>query len=88
MKAHLVQVGVCHFRVLTPIFDPHTRPLLNLCRDLIIYSHIGPLFIRPFEKRDILWKQLRFHPVFIKLGEYVGGNNILFYNLPNTPRHS
>ena len=31
-----------------------------------------------------------FHPVFIKLGEYVGGHNIStkFYNLPNPPRHS
>ena len=28
-----------------------------------------------------------FHPVFIKLGEYVGGHNISkkFYNLPNPP---
>ena len=51
-----------------------------------------PLFIRPFEKQDVLWEHLRragrrhlqgfhsksksFYPVFIKLGEYVGGHNI------------
>ena len=31
-----------------------------------------------------------FHPVLIKLGEYVSKHNILtkFYNLPNPPRHS
>ena len=35
-------------------------------------------------------KSKGFHPVFIKLGEYVGGHNIStkFYNLPNSPRHS
>jgi len=37
-----------------------------------------------------LSKSKRFYPVFIKLGEYVGGRNIStkFYYLPNPPRHS
>jgi len=37
-----------------------------------------------------LSKSKIFHPVFIKLSEYVGGHNIStkFYNLPNPPRHS
>ena len=37
-----------------------------------------------------LSKSKSFHPVFVKLGEYVGGHNILtkFYNLPNPPRLS
>ena len=59
------------------------------------------VFIRPFEKRDVLWEHLRraastafplsksksFHPIFIKLGEYVGGHNISvkFDNQPNPP---
>jgi len=31
-----------------------------------------------------------FHTIFIKLGKYVGGHNILtkFYNQTNPPRHS
>jgi len=34
-----------------------------------------------------LSKSKSFHPVFIKLGEYIGGHNIStkFYNLPNPP---
>ena len=34
-----------------------------------------------------LSKSKRFHPVFFKLGEYVGGHTIStkFYNLPNPP---
>jgi len=37
-----------------------------------------------------LSKSKSFRPVFIKLGEYVGGHNIStkFYNLPNSPWHS
>jgi len=37
-----------------------------------------------------LSKSKSFYPVFIKLGEYIGGHNILtkFYNQPNPPRHS
>jgi len=37
-----------------------------------------------------LTKSKSFHPVFIKLGEYIGGHNIStkFYNQPNPPRHS
>jgi len=36
-----------------------------------------------------LSKSKSFCPVFIRLGEYVGGHNIStkFYNLPNSPRH-
>jgi len=35
-------------------------------------------------------KSKSFHPIFIKLGEQVGGHNIStkFYNQPNPPRHS
>jgi len=38
----------------------------------------------------LLSKSKSFHPVFIKLGEYVGGHDIStkFYNLPNPPRLS
>jgi len=34
-----------------------------------------------------LFTSKSFHPVFIKLGEYVGGHNtsIMFYNKPNLP---
>jgi len=55
------------------------------------------IFVRSFEKRDVLWKhlskasgRLAVSTGFIKLGEYVGGHNIStkFYNLPIPPRHS
>jgi len=37
-----------------------------------------------------LSKSKSFHPIFIKLGEYVGVHNVStkFYNQPNPPRHS
>ena len=67
----------------------NSRSIKNVC----IHSLI---FIRPFEKRDVLWEHLRraggqrpqsFHQVFIKLGEYVGVHNVStkFYNQPNPP---
>jgi len=52
------------------------------------FLNFGPWIVENCPKLGFpLSKSTSLHPVFIKLGEYVGGHNIStkFYNLPNPP---